>query len=57
MLLRIFNTENGRETVRRSLITRKTFARLVELTSAGATATPAKKAPAKARRATPRKAE
>ena len=32
-LLRIFSTENGRETIRRSLHTRRTLARLVELAS------------------------
>lgn len=32
-LLRIFGTENGRETIRRSLHTRRTLARLVELAS------------------------
>jgi trigger factor len=63
-LRRIFDTENGRETLRRSLLTRKTLARLVELGSqdgAAATESPSTteetSARPKARRSGPRKSE
>lgn len=51
---RVFGTQNGHATVERTLLTRKTLEKLVELTSAGGDgAGPAAKAP-KRRRATPR---
>jgi hypothetical protein len=51
---RVFGTQNGHATVERTLLTRKTLEKLVELTSAGDDgAAPAAKAP-KRRRATPR---
>lgn len=56
----IFGGEQGQENLRRSLLTRKTFGRLVEIadpdTSGEEGAAPAKK-PAKSRRSSPRKAE
>ena len=59
-LLRVLDTEDGRATLRRSQLTRKTLNRLVELASqdaAPADATPVEeKKPAKARRAAPRRA-
>jgi trigger factor len=68
-ILQLFGSENGRDTMRRSLKTRKTLARLVEITG-GDGATPAEaasaaaaepepeaKAPPKARRAAPRRTE
>jgi hypothetical protein len=40
-LRQLFNSENGRDTIRRNLVTRKTLARLVEIaTQDGANATP-----------------
>ena len=56
---RIFDNENGRETLRRSLLTRKTLARLVELGSRDGAGEAAADAPAekpKARRSGPRRA-
>lgn len=71
-LRQLFNTPNGRETIRRSLFTRKTLARLAEITGdENAVAAEANEEPAqaeasteeastpkpKARRSTPRKSE
>ena len=55
-LMTLFGNENGRETLRRSLLTRKTLARLVEI---GGGSEPAKAAarPARARRSRPRQVE
>jgi trigger factor len=62
-ILRLFGSENGRDTLRRSKLTRKTFERLVEIAGAdgGAVATetakePARR-PAKGRRTGPREAD
>lgn len=59
LLMTIFGSENGRDTVRRTLQTRKTFERLVAIASAdgaaaGASKKPAAKTPSKARRTAPR---
>jgi trigger factor len=53
---RIFDTEQGRESIRRTLFTRKTLERLVEVASSGGGAA-AEAKPAKRRRATPRRTE
>ena len=52
MIRQLFNTDEAKESLSRSLHTRKTLARLVEIASQAEE----KKAPAKKRRATPRKA-
>jgi trigger factor len=61
MIRLIFKGEQGRENIERSLLTRKTFGRLVEIADADSgsaeTAAPAKKPAAKPRRSSPRKAE
>lgn len=56
-IVRIFDTENGRESIRRTLLTRKTLTRLVEIASTGSDDAKAAKKPAKKRRTAPRKAE
>jgi FKBP-type peptidyl-prolyl cis-trans isomerase (trigger factor) len=55
MIRQLFGNESARDSLSRSLLTRKTLARLVEITSQ-ASEEPAKK-PAKQRRSAPRKAE
>jgi trigger factor len=57
-LMRLFDTEDGRNTLRRSLLTRKTLNRLVELASQDAAAPEAPtqaEPPSKARRSAPRR--
>jgi hypothetical protein len=57
-LLRLFDTEDGRNTLRRSLLTRKTLNRLVELASQDTAAVGAatqEEKPSKARRSAPRR--
>jgi trigger factor len=57
-LLRLFDTEDGRNTLRRSLLTRKTLNRLVELASQDTAAVGAatqEERPSKARRSAPRR--
>jgi len=53
-ILRLFGSESGRDSLRRSLFTRKTLARLVEIAGEEA---PAKPKPAKRRRSAPRQSE
>ena len=53
---RLFGTENGHATVQRTLLTRKTLERLVELASADGTEAAAIAKPSKKRRAAPRAA-
>ena len=53
---RLFGTENGHATVQRTLLTRKTLERLVELASANGTEAAATAKPSKKRRAAPRAA-
>jgi trigger factor len=61
----IFNGEQGRENIKRSLLTRKTFERLVAITDGSDSGAPSEaeskeetaKKPAKARRSAPRKTE
>jgi len=54
-MMRLFGSESGRESISRSLFSRRTLARLVEI--AGAEGEPAKRRPAKPRRSAPRRAE
>jgi trigger factor len=59
-ILRLFDNENGRDTLRRSLLTRKTLARLVEIAGADGAAEPKTKAQdrrPKSRRSSPRTAQ
>jgi trigger factor len=60
-LLRLLDNENGRDSLRRALLSRKTLARLVELASqapeAPAAEEPAEKRPARSRRTAPRQVE
>jgi trigger factor len=54
---RLFGTENGHATIQRTLLTRRTLERLVELASADGTEATAAAKPSKKRRAAPRGAE
>jgi trigger factor len=56
-VVRIFDTEHGRESIRRTLLTRKTLERLVEIASSGNAAAEEPAKPAKRRRSSPRKGE
>jgi hypothetical protein len=51
----MFDSENGRDTIRRNLLTRKTLARLVEIATQGGGAVAEK--PAKAKKTAKKKAE
>ncbi len=54
-IMTLFDNENGRDTLRRSLLTRETLARLVEVASGGAAAEEAAAPQPKRRRSAPRR--
>jgi trigger factor len=55
-ILQLFNTESSRDSLRRTVLARKTFSRMVELSATDAS-TPAAESAPKRRRAAPRKVE
>ena len=56
-LRRLFDNENARESIKRTLLTRRTLERLAELVGTDAAPAPAAKAPARRARKAPRSAE